>query len=90
MNPQLQCLIELQKNDNEINELERSKAAIPQQIESGATGLQGKKSQLKETEDVLVELQKKRIWIPLTPHGNKCFWDKKYMGYHALNGFENV
>ena len=60
MNPQLQCLIELQKNDNEINELERSKAAIPQQIESGATGLQGKKSQLKETEDVLVELQKKR------------------------------
>ena len=33
MNPQLKSLIQLQKIDNEIVELERGKAAIPQQIE---------------------------------------------------------
>ena len=60
MNPQLQSLIELQKMDNEIVELERGKAAIPQQIESGKAGIKEKQSQLKKAEDTLVELQKKR------------------------------
>ena len=60
MNPQLQSLIELQKMDNEIAELERGEAAIPQQIESGKAGIKEKQGQLKEAEDTLAELQKKR------------------------------
>ena len=59
MNPQLQSLIELQKMDNQIAELERGKAAIPQQIESGKAGIKEKQGQLKEAEDTLAELQKK-------------------------------
>ena len=60
MNPQLQILIELQKIDNEIAELERGKAAIPRQIESGRAGIEEKQTQLKEAEDNLLALQKKR------------------------------
>ena len=60
MNPQLQSLIELQKMDHEITELERGKAAIPQQIESGKAGIKEKQGQLKGAEDTLAELQKKR------------------------------
>ena len=59
MNPQLQRLIDLQKMDNQIAELERGKAAIPQQIESGKAGIKEKQGQLKEAEDTLAELQKK-------------------------------
>jgi len=60
MNLQLQTLIELQKIDSEIAELERGKAAIPRQIESGRAGIEGKQIQLKEAEDNLLALQKKR------------------------------
>lgn len=60
MNPQLQTLIELQKIDSEIAELEQGKAAIPRQIESGRVGIEGKQIQLKEAEDNLLTLQKKR------------------------------
>ncbi|SVB89733.1 uncharacterized protein METZ01_LOCUS242587, partial [marine metagenome] len=60
MNPQLLTLIELQKIDNEIAELERGKAAIPQQVESGRTGIEEKQIHLKEAEDNLLVLQKKR------------------------------
>jgi predicted nucleic acid-binding Zn-ribbon protein len=60
MNPQLQRLIELQKTDSEITELEKAKAAIPHQIESGKTALKEKQGGLKEAQDVLAELQKKR------------------------------
>ena len=42
MNPQLQTLIELQKIDSEIAELEQGKAAIPRQIESGRAGIEEK------------------------------------------------
>ena len=59
MNLQLQSLIELQTIDNEITELERGKAAIPQQIESGKTGIMEKQNQLKEAENNLLALQKK-------------------------------
>ena len=60
MNPQLLTLIELQKIDNEIAELERGKAAIPQQVESGRTGIEEKQVHLKEAEDNLLVLRKKR------------------------------
>ncbi len=60
MNPQLQRLIELQKTDSEITELERGKAAIPQQIESGKANLKEKQERLKEAEGVIEELRKKR------------------------------
>jgi hypothetical protein len=60
MNPQLKSLIQLQKIDNEIVELERGKAAIPQQIESGKAGIKEKQAQLKKAQDILAELQKKR------------------------------
>jgi len=60
MNPQLQTLIELQKIDNQIAELERSKEAIPRQIESGRAGIKEKQIHLKEAEDNLLALQKKR------------------------------
>jgi len=39
--------------------LEKGKAAIPKQIESGRAGINEKQSQLKEAEDDLLELQKK-------------------------------
>ena len=60
MNPQLQLLIDLQKTDNIIAELEQSKAIIPQQIESGKAGLKEKQNQLKKAEGAFVELQTKR------------------------------
>ena len=60
MNSQLQSLIELQSIDNEVADLERGKAAIPKQIESGKAGVNEKQSRLKEAEDNLLELQKKR------------------------------
>ena len=60
MNPQLQRLIELQNTDSEITELDRGKAAIPQQIESGKSDLKEKQEELKQAEGVLAELQKKR------------------------------
>jgi hypothetical protein len=60
MNLQLQTLIELQKIDSEIAELERGKAAIPRQIESGRAGIEEKQIRLKEAEDNLLALQKKR------------------------------
>ena len=60
MNPQLQRLIELQKTDNEIAELEQSKATIPQQIRSSTAGLKEKQDQLKKAEDVLADLQAQR------------------------------
>lgn len=60
MNPQLECLVELQKMDNEIAELEKSKASIPQQIQSGTARLKEKQGQLKKAEDELAELQTKR------------------------------
>ena len=44
MNPQLKQLIELQKIDTEIAELEKNKASIPQQIQSGTAGLRKAKS----------------------------------------------
>ena len=59
MNSQLQSLIELQSIDNEVADLERGKAAIPKQIESGKAGVNEKQSRLKEAEDNLLELQKK-------------------------------
>ena len=60
MNSQLQRLIELQNTDSEITELERGKAAIPKQIESGKSDLKEKQEELKQAEGVLAELQKKR------------------------------
>ena len=60
MNPQLQRLIELQKMDNEIAELEQSMATIPQQIQSGTADLEEKQDHLKKAEDVLTELLTKR------------------------------
>jgi uncharacterized protein len=60
MNPQLLTLIELQKIDNEIAELERGKSAIPRQIELGRAGIEEKQIELKEAEDNLLMLQKKR------------------------------
>ena len=60
MNSQLQSLIELQKIDDEIAELERGKAAIPHQIESGKAGIKERKNQLEVAENILLELQKKR------------------------------
>ena len=60
MKLQLQTLIELQKIDSEIAELEQGKAAIPRQIESGRAGIEEKQTKLKEAEDNLLVLQKKR------------------------------
>ena len=60
MKLQLQTLIELQKIDSEIAELEQGKAAIPRQIESGRAGIEEKQIRLKEAEDNLLALQKKR------------------------------
>ncbi len=60
MKLQLQTLIELQKIDSEIAELERGKAAIPRQIESGRAGIEEKQICLKEAEANLLALQKKR------------------------------
>jgi len=60
MNPQLQTLIELQKIDNEIAELEQGIASIPRQIESGRAGIEEKQVHLKEAEDDLLALQNKR------------------------------
>ena len=60
MNPQLQTLIELQKIDTEIAELEQGIASIPRQIESGRAGIEEKQIHLKEAEDDLLALQNKR------------------------------
>ena len=60
MKLQLQTLIELQKIDSEIAELEQGKAAIPRKIESGRAGIEEKQIRLKEAEDNLLALHKKR------------------------------
>jgi len=60
MNPQLKSLIELQAIDSQIGELERGKAAIPKQIESGKAGVKEKQNQLTEAESSLAQLQKER------------------------------
>ena len=49
MNLQLQTLIELQKIDSEIAELEQGKAAIPRQIESGRAGIEEKKDSVERS-----------------------------------------
>ena len=45
MNPQLKSLIKLQAIDSQISELERGKAVIPKQIESGKAGVKEKQNQ---------------------------------------------
>ena len=60
MNPQLKSLIKLQAIDSQISELERGKAVIPKQIESGKAGVKEKQNQLKEAESTLAQLQKER------------------------------
>jgi len=60
MNPQLKYLIELQKVDSEIAELEKSQARIPKQIEAGKSDLQERQNRLKAAQDDITEVQKKR------------------------------
>ena len=59
MNPQLKYLIELQKIDSEIAELEKSQARIPKQIEAGKSDLQERQNRLKAAQDDISEMQKK-------------------------------
>ena len=60
MNPQLQHLVKLQTIDSELAELEKGKARIPKQIETGKADLQEKQNHLKTVQDTIAEMQKKR------------------------------
>ena len=57
---QLRHLIELQKKDNEINELEKSLEIIPGQIASAQKELEGKKSKLNALQEEIDALKKQR------------------------------
>ncbi len=57
---QLKALVELQKKDNEINDLKKSKGIIPSQIASGQKELEGKKSKLNNLQAEIDSLKKQR------------------------------
>jgi len=57
---QLKLLVELQKKDNEINDLEKSLEIIPGQIVSGQNELEGKRGKLNALQEEIDSLKKQR------------------------------
>ena len=57
---ELKHLVELQKKDNEINDLKKSMEIIPGQIASGQKDLEGKKSRLNALQAEIDSLKKQR------------------------------
>lgn len=57
---QLKYLVELQKKDNEINDLEKSLEIIPGQIASGQKELEGKRGKLNALQEEIESLKKQR------------------------------
>ena len=57
---QLRNLIELQKKDNEINDLEKSLEIVPGQIASAQQELEGKKGKLNALQEEIESLKKQR------------------------------
>ena len=57
---QLKLLVELQKKDNEINDLEKSLEIIPGQIASGQNELEGKRGKLNALQEEIDSLKKQR------------------------------